>query len=216
LHIQDLPLIQEGFINKSHLFAMRKGELVTDNINHALIVIREEMTKVKEKGGTSGGCIFYNEEGKACRIYQHRPAQCAALACWDTAEFVRAYAGQKLERKDLVDDEALLGLMEEHERRCSYATLETYVRRIESEGEKAVEKILGLLRYDYQFRPFISEKLDLNPEEMALFFGRPLIQTISMFGLQVFRKSDGSFFLTAIKKGGPQKYPPFIYGYRAG
>ncbi|MCP4668971.1 MAG: hypothetical protein GY849_21755, partial [Deltaproteobacteria bacterium] len=46
---------------------------------------------------------------------------------------------------------------------------------------------------------FISKKMDIAPEEMDFLFGRPLMDTIHMFGLQVMRKSDGSFFLTPLE-----------------
>jgi hypothetical protein len=87
-------------------------------------------------------------------------------------------------------------MLEEHERRCSYSVLEKRVKQIESEGEKAVRKILDLLRFDFHLRPFISEKLGLSSEEMDFLFGRPLSDTITMFGLKVVREPDGSFLLT--------------------
>ena len=200
MHLQDLPLIKDGLIKKTHLYTVRKGELVRDNIHDdALVSIPQEIIKVKERKGDPGGCVFYDEEGRACKIYEQRPIQCAALKCWDTAEFMQVYAGRKPERKEVVENEILSRLAEEHEKRCSYATLRKHVKSIESESEGAVEKILELLRYDYQFRQFISENLELNPEEMELYFGRPLIETIGMFGLKVIREPDGAFLLTVIE-----------------
>lgn len=197
LHVQDLPLIKHSLIKKTHLYTIRKGELVRDNVHDdALVIVPQEMIKVKEKRGDAGGCVFYDEEAGACNIYEHRPVQCAALKCWDTAEFLKVYAGRKLERKEVVENEILSKLADEHERRCSYATLRRHVKRIEKEGEGAVESVLELLRYDYEFRQFISKNLDLNPEEMPLYFGRPLMETIGMFGLKVVREPDGAFFLT--------------------
>jgi len=92
-----------------------------------------------------------------------------------------------------------MGVIEAHETRCHYATLEELVKRIEPEGESAVQKILDLLRFDHQIRPFMSEKLGLHPEDMNLYFGRPLIETINMFGLKVRSESDGSFTLSILK-----------------
>jgi hypothetical protein len=45
----------------------------------------------------------------------------------------------------------------------------------------------------------LAERLGLKPEEMEFFFGRPLKETITMFGLQVVQDPDGSFTLTKIK-----------------
>ena len=202
LHIQDLPLIEQSFIKTSSLFTIRKGELVRDNINDELLSGPHEMIKIRTMNGKRDGCLFYDEVGKACSIYKERPVQCSALKCWDTTDFMKIFKSTNLKRKDIIRDGLLLGLIEAHERRCSYLKLEKYVRQIESEGEKAVEKIIDALKFDFQLRPFISEKAGIDPVEMDFIFGRPLIRTIIMFGLKVDRQPDGSFFLTAIKKEG--------------
>jgi Fe-S-cluster containining protein len=197
--MQDLPIIEKDFIQKKDLYTIRKGELVRDNLTYRLVVTDRELIKIKELDGDGGGCIFYDEVGKSCTIYQHRPVQCAALKCWDTEELIKVHMGPKLTREDLVGHKILLGMIEAHEKRCGYLTLEEHVKKIESEGEKSVEKILDILKFDYQLRPFISERLGLNADEMDFFFGRPLIETIIMFGLKVTREPDGSFLLTTIE-----------------
>lgn len=196
MQVQDLPVIESNFIRKQDLYTIRKGEIVHDNIKDGLQASTKELIKIRERGVEKGGCILYNDERKACTIYEKRPSQCSALKCWDTSEFMRVYRGQKLEREDIINDRILLGMIQEHETRCSYSTIEQYVIQIKGEGERAVEKILELLRFDYHLRPFVSEKLGLKLEEMDLFFGRPLIQTITMYGLKVIREPDGTFFLT--------------------
>ena len=199
LQVEDLDLVKKGLIGKKDLYTIRKGELVKDNINEGLVVTERELVKVRERKEESGGCIFYDDPGKACTIYEHRPLQCAALKCWDTTEFLEVFQGPKLMRKQAIEDQVLMGLIEEHERRCGYALLEKLVGEIESKGEEAVEQILDLLKFDYHLRPFVADKLALNPEEMDFFFGRPLTGTITMFGLQVVQAPDGSFFLTTTK-----------------
>jgi Fe-S-cluster containining protein len=194
LQWQDLPLLKQGFIQRKDLFTIRRGELVRDTIVEELRASQQEMVKIREKG--QGGCIFYDAPGKACTIYGHRPVQCAALKCWDTTEFMEVYRGPKLQRKDVLEDEVLLGLIAEHEERCGYARLEEYVEQIETGGEGAIEKILDVLKLDYHVRPFASERLGISHDEMDFFFGTPLIETIRMFGLKVIRESDGSFLLT--------------------
>jgi hypothetical protein len=121
------------------------------------------------------------------------------LKCWDNREFLEVFQGPKLMRKQIIEDQVLLGLIEEHERRCGYATLERLVKEVESKGEEAVQQILDLIKFDYHLRPFVAEKLGLNPEEMEFFFGRPLTKTITMYGLQLVQDSEGSFTLTTIK-----------------
>ena len=199
LQREDLPLLKQKFIQRKDLFTIRKGELIRDNVNENLLVTQVELIKMKERRGGVGGCIFYEDTSRACTIYEHRPVQCSAFKCWDTEDFDRVYSGPKLTRREVVQDEVLLGMLEEHERRCSYSVLEEHIKQIESEGEKAVRKILDLLRFDFHLRPFVSEKLGVSLEEMDFLFGRPLSDTITMFGLKVVREPDESFFLTTAK-----------------
>lgn len=194
LHREDLYMVKRGLIEKRHLYTLRRGEAVRDIVKGGIAVTRQEMIKVRERAG--GGCILYDGEGRACTIYGLRPVQCAALKCWDTSDFMEVYEGPRLERSDLVSNEILMGLIEGHERRCGYGALEGHVRRIATEGEKAVEEIIRILRFDYELRPEASEKLGIKTQEMDFFFGRPLVDTISMFGLKVLRQPGGSFFLT--------------------
>jgi hypothetical protein len=172
-----------------------------DNVRGGIVPADQEMIKVREMKGGGGTCSFYDGGKKACAIYEKRPAQCASLKCWDTAEFMELYQSPKLHRQDIVTNGVLLGLIEEQEKRCSYAALDLQVSRIPSEGDDAVEKILELLKFDHHLRPFLAQKLGLRIEEMDFFFGRPLTHTIVRFGLKVERQPDGGFFLTRLDSG---------------
>lgn len=193
----DVSLVNESVIKRSDLYSIRVGELVQDNIRAELKVTDTELIKVREKTSV-GGCIFYDDAEKACTIYGHRPAQCRALACWDENEFMRVYAEPKAVRNEIVNDQTLLRLIDEHEKRCAYAQLERYVKKIERDGEAAVEKILQALKFDHDIRSLIPEKLGVDPHEMDLILGRPLAETIIMFGLKVVCEPDGSFLLTLL------------------
>ena len=63
-------------------------------------------------------------------------------------------------------------------------------------GSKTIEEIIKILKWDHDLRPLASEKLGITSDESSFYFGRPLTQTIKMFGLRVRREPDGSFFLT--------------------
>lgn len=197
LQIADVSLVYDGFIDRGDLYTIRLGELVRDNIRGELRVTDKEIIKIKEKEKNLG-CIYYDEKAKACTIYEYRPIQCKALACWDESEFMRVYARPKVDRKDIIRDKIILGLMKEHDKRCSYSELDKGVRQIEQEGERAIGRILEALRFDQHIRTFTSKKLGIDSSEMDFLFGRPLTQTITMFGLKVIKKSDGSFFLTVL------------------
>ncbi len=199
LQDEDLPQVKNGRILTHALYTIRTGELVRDNINDQLKISEFELIKFKEKD-PGKGCVQYDEKGQGCKIYDYRPAQCAAQTCWDDSEYMQVYNGPKLTRKTIIQDEILLGLMEQHEKRCDYGVLEKLVKQIETKGEKAVEEILSLLKFDHELRPFVSEKMGVDLNDMDFIFGRPLTETISMFGLKVTREPDGSFFLTAEKE----------------
>jgi Fe-S-cluster containining protein len=198
LQMQDLHLVKNGWLAKKSLLTIRKGEMVRDNIQGTLTVTDQEMIKVREKDGSGRGCLFYDDQAKACRIYQQRPLQCAALKCWDTEDFRRVFGGPKLTRETLIHDETLQGLLEMHEKRCSYELLEGHVRGIEREGEEAVKRIMEILKFDFHLRPFVSRKLGVDEGEMDFIFGRPMIDTIVMFGLKVVQEPDDSFLLTRL------------------
>lgn len=194
----DLPLVTEGLVQLTHLYTLRAGEVVRDNLKGELTVLSQEMLKVREKE-TGGGCIFYDDEARACTIYDRRPIQCVALACWDTREFLRVYNRPKAVRLDIIEDRVLAGLIESHEVRCSYARVEDLVRRIETEGEAAIQPLLELLRFDFSLRPFVCQKLGLEIGDTDFLFGRPLLETMPMFGLKVVQEPGGAFVLTPVQ-----------------
>jgi Fe-S-cluster containining protein len=195
LQMQDLPFGKNPLLQWSHLYTVRTGEPVKNNIDGNLEQTKQEIVKVREKAGKTE-CLFYDDEEKECAIYEHRPVQCAAQACWDESEFFRVYAEPKASRQDIIQDENLMRLVSEHEKRCSYTQLDQWVKRIETDGNKAVEKILSLLKFDHDLRGMVLKKLRLDPTELDFVFGRPLTKTISMFGLKLMKEKDGSFFLT--------------------
>lgn len=187
-------MLKKGVVKRHDLYTIRKGEAVHDNVEGGVVNAPLEMIKIRE--GSGGACVFYEKDGDACTIYEKRPVQCAALQCWDTNGFLEVYEGPKLDRRSSVDNEILMGLIEGHEKRCAYETLEGQLKKIMAEGDRAIEEVLRILQFDFELRPMVVERLGLPPEEMDFFFGRPLVDTIGMFGLKVVRETDGSFLLT--------------------
>jgi Fe-S-cluster containining protein len=195
LQTEDLLQVTKGLIPTHDLYTIRTGELVRDNIQNELKINENELIKLREKD-PGKGCLYYDEKDRACRIYKHRPVQCSAQVCWDDSKYLETYKGPKLTRKEIIQDNILLGLMDQHEKKCSYRVLEKLVRQIETQGAKAVEDLVELLRFDHELRPFVSEKMGLAFNDMDLIFGRPLTETITMFGLRVVQEPDGSFYFT--------------------
>ncbi|MCD6306273.1 MAG: YkgJ family cysteine cluster protein [Deltaproteobacteria bacterium] len=197
LQLRDIPLVMEGPIAPAHLYALRVGELVWDNVHQQWQKTGTEIIKVKEQKGTRA-CLFYDAAKKACTIYEHRPVQCVAMKCWDPSEFMRVYQEPKASRKDIIFDPNLLRLMAVHEAQCGYDRLEHFVKAIENTGEEAVKEVLGILKWDHDLRRMAPENLGLPHDALDLVFGRPLTHTISMFGLKAVRKPDGSYLLTTL------------------
>ncbi len=192
----DLPLFRNRLLDGKYLYTVRKGELVRDNVNGEMHFIDHEIIKIRERKGGEG-CILYDPKEKACTIYAYRPGQCRALACWNDTEFRQVFSQPKAERRDILKDPSLLRLISEHENRCGYGTISHYVKQIETQGEPMVQRILKILQYDHDIRGLARDRLGLDSREMDLLFGRPLTDTIHMFGLAIAEDADGSFLLTA-------------------
>ncbi len=193
LHAEDTPLFEKGILEKQHVYTLRKGEVVR-NIDETLVVLEQEIIKIKGQA-EAWTCMFYNDDQRRCTIYDHRPVECRALKCWDIREFKEVIARPRIQRSDLINsNDGILRLIDAHEQRCAYKTLELAVKGLEGpDSEKAVEKILDLLQYDHYMRPLLMEKLDLPYHTIDFFFGRPLTTTIRMFGLCV--KEEGDSFI---------------------
>jgi len=193
----DAEAVLQGRLPLEALYTIRVGELVHDPIEGRAGIAAREMVKIREKRPFSS-CVFYDGDQRACTIYERRPSQCVALECWNLSEFMRVYEGPKVQRTDLVHDESLLKLMMEHEERCGYGEIAHWVWAIPEKGEAAVQEVIKMLRFDYELRPLAARKLGLPEARMSLYFGRPLLETITMFGLQVVRSADGTFLLTML------------------
>ena len=113
LQKEDVPLVTDGRIRWRRLFTIRPGEIVLDPLEDGLKITESEIIKVRENP-ERGGCIFYRDEKKACAIYEDRPVQCVALACWDPEDFFEVYRRPHAERSDLIKDPTLLALIEAH------------------------------------------------------------------------------------------------------
>ncbi len=198
LHEEDAYLFTKGVLDEAGVYTIRKGEVVR-NLDESLIVLDHEMIKIKGQG-VSWTCMFYNEDQKACRIYEHRPLECRALKCWDLRELEKAMAKPRLQRKDLIDSKSdIHKIIEAHEKRCAYEILRSAVKELPGpNSEEALQRILDLLQYDYYMRPLVTKRLGIRANALDFFFGRALKATVRMFGLCVKREGD-SFLLAPLE-----------------
>lgn len=190
LHREDADLFKKGILKRHHVFTLRKGEAVRD-FEDTLVELAEEMVKIKGQGD-DWTCTFYSQKTSGCTIYAYRPLECRALRCWDLRELKGVLKRPHLKRCDLLQDQGgIMKLIAAHDERCRYDTLKTAVEGLTGDNpEQAVERVIDLVQYDDFMRPFLTEKLGLDPSSMDFLFGRPFSITIRMHGLQVKRQGE--------------------------
>ncbi len=175
LHKTDLPLLEKGYIAPNHLVTLRKGELAYHPVEHSLIELPAEMIKIKgnEEDWT---CGFYDERGKSCLIYAHRPLECEKFACWDTGEIEALFLKDLLGREDIIPKrsslfEVLVAYDEKLPPRMVYSLL----------IEKKEKDLVSLSEFDRLFRSKVGENYGLSQEEMHFFLGRPIARLIEQY-----------------------------------
>jgi Fe-S-cluster containining protein len=199
LHLDDKPLVDRGIISASCLYTLRCGELVRDLVTDRLVELPTELIKLKGQK-ESWTCTFFESGDARCQIYKDRPLECRALKCWDTADFEKIYRSDRLARRDLLEEMAgLWELIFDHEARCAYSTIKQLVSQLaDSDREAALQKIIETVRYDMEIRNLVIEKGSLDSGMTDFLFGRPLMQTMTMFGIKI-EKHDDSY--KVIKSG---------------
>ena len=196
LHVEDISLWSQGLLSRRELYTLRPGEPVRLNVEGRLGSLPEELVKIRQRPET-GHCIFYQEEEKACRIYEHRPLQCRVQACWDPGPSEELWHAGKLSRRHLLrGDREMLELIEAHDKRCSPEKLGAAFGEWYDFGTAAaIEQILDQLRYDTALRSLVRERLGFGEEELEFSFGRPLTHIIRAYGFGVEREDDGTYRL---------------------
>lgn len=185
-HHADRRLIEEGIIHSRCLYTIRRGELAYDNVRECLIPADSDIIKLKSQND-SWTCIFFDEDQAACRIYADRPLECKALQCWNTAEFEKIYRKNRLTRADLMSEiEGLWDLLEDHQRRCDYETIQELVNALEGpQKKKARKQLTEIIQYDIEIRKLVVRRAGLDTDMMDFLFGRPLTITIKNYGIMV-------------------------------
>ncbi len=178
-HLEDREILEKGHILLKHLFTIRKGEPVFDNVRGCFIASPSDIIRIR---GTEGSpvCVFFNPHTNECTIYPYRPLECRLLKCWDTREIEHAYDKQRLSRKDLLNDiPRVMDLVEYHEERCGYGKLKSLIQQADQEKNKsAPDKIDQMAAFDKHFRLLVVENSLCKQEILDFLFGLPLKQTL--------------------------------------
>jgi len=190
-HLEDKVLIEKGIILSKYLYTIREGELCYDNVKKSILPAASDILKIKGQKD-SLTCIFFNEKENECTIYDNRPLECRALKCWDTREIERIYSKNRLTRKDLISPiEGLWDLIEDHQNRCSYETFKLFIDALNKDKkDEVLNGILDIIKYDAQIRELVVQKGSLDPEMTDFIFGRPITETIRIYGFKIIKQND--------------------------
>ncbi|MDJ0818837.1 MAG: YkgJ family cysteine cluster protein [Desulfobacterales bacterium] len=200
-HENDRDLIDNGIIPSRCLFTIRKGEFAYDNVKGSLKPLDSDIIKIKGKGNT-WTCIFFDEAGKQCSIYDNRPRECRALKCWDTRELERIYAKRRLTREDLVADvEGLWDLIADHQERCDYDKIRDAIRELElNDNDTTRRQLAEIIKFDIEIRNLVVTRGGLDEEMLDFLFGRPLTKTLPNYGIEVQRQGEKIILVPKVKR----------------
>ncbi|MBI4965083.1 MAG: YkgJ family cysteine cluster protein [Desulfomonile tiedjei] len=197
---QDVALFTKDILKPTHVITIRHGEPAYSSITEQASATDRELIKIREKTETRE-CIFYGKADKSCQIYESRPSQCRSQECWNPEASVEAAEGAPLTRKDLLEAAGpLWEVILRHEERCSHNELSRSMARLSATRGQCVEEVLEILRFDHHAREFIAEKLNLDPASLDFFFGRPLKESLGLYGLRLQEQGDGSYLLTPLQE----------------
>lgn len=191
LHTADLVLLKKGVIPREHLISVRKGELADNPAAGRVQATTVELVKIAGSG-REWSCCYYDEAGKGCRIYGHRPLACEVLKCWDTAAILALVEKDVLSRLDIVGlEEPLRWLIEEHESLCPVPDLERLAVNIKDIDEAEREALQQLVTRDLAFRDRVVRQLGMSLSLELFAFGRPIFQLLAPLGIQVVMTAAG-------------------------
>ncbi|MGO9377444.1 MAG: YkgJ family cysteine cluster protein [Dissulfurispiraceae bacterium] len=189
LHKEDIDLFNTSILSFDNTFTIRKGELFSVPGDQETYRSFIELIKITPKEGTEE-CIFYSAN-KGCTIYEKRPSQCAAYACWGFNDALTGLEAMALGRKDLFGDvELIFDIIDRHDERCSYEKLADLIETARGGAEAAAEEISEMLQYDAFIRDYVTEKFNIPESSLDLLLGKPMTGRISEFGLKVEREGD--------------------------
>lgn len=176
LHVEDGVLVTQGLIHTRHLYTIRRGELAHDPVRGGLVRVDADIIKIKGSGG-SWTCRFLDDVSNQCRIYDHRPLECRELECWNTSRLEQVYDRGRLSRRDLlVRLDGLWGLIEAHEKSCSYDRIRAWLEGLDAESMR--RRLAEVKTYDAEIRKLMVSRGRLEADMLDFLLGRPVEQVL--------------------------------------
>lgn len=181
----------------AYLYTIRAGEWARDNVRGELAPVPTDVIKINGKGG-SWACQYLDDDQNTCGIYQHRPAECRVLECWDTRTIEALYDKNRLDRKTVLQKQPeFWALVKDHQQRCDYDMLKHLISRLEtSHHEEALKDLSEIIHYDRNIRTLLIEKTQIDPAICDFLFGRPLTITLKGYGIRIKETEQGKWVIT--------------------
>ena len=176
LHKKDFSLLKTGVVKSGDMTTFRKGELAYHPAEKKLVLLSQEMIKIKGQDG-SWKCRFYGGKEKGCLIYAERPIECQALECWDTKKVERLFLKDLLLRRHIFPKG---GAMEELIRSYEKTFPINKIKGLSINGQEK-EKAAELIEKDIFFREKACEALDMDIDSLDFLFGSPVADIIKRF-----------------------------------
>ena len=225
LQKEDMPLVAAGFLPPRVLVTVRAGELAYDEAQHSLSPRKAEMVKLAGTGEAAHPwhCVLHRAD-KLCGIHEHRPAQCRALFCRDTAALEALYAQGQATRHEVLlalpaaQVQGWAAVWAAYEERCALELVLPCLllarQALEEEAASkasstqavqpcptqahAVQQLLDLVRYDYSFRAACSSKGGIAAENLPFLLGRALPSLLDGAGIKLCLLPEGRLGLGII------------------
>lgn len=182
LHSEDRHMIVDGILPSSGLVTYRQGEFAVNPVTGELIRLDREMIKIRGKN-VLGECIYLDDKGKQCGIYDRRPLECRTLRCWNPRDIEELFLKDLLSRRDLIPAGSLLSKFIDKYERSFHARL---IFELSSPKARAyVKNAVQLERMqhdDLKFRRDVCDMLDIDMNSCDFFFGRPVSMLADTFG----------------------------------
>ena len=205
LHAEDMGLLISGVLQLQDLCAFRTGEFVRDTSNGRIVPLPAEIVKIAppfRARPDDWTCRFLTGDNR-CFIHGSKPAECEALFCEEPSALLAMQDHERLDRikilKELKTPAWLADSVEAHEERCAYGPLAELAGQMADDKESR-QAFLHVVEYDRAFRDLIVEKGRVKPEMLDFLFGRPLMKTIIMFGIDARQNADGSVTLVQMTR----------------
>ncbi len=199
LLMEDMPLLRHDVIRPEHLYTVRKGETVYSALEDETVELTHEIIKVQSVKGTSR-CIFFRGLDGLCSIYDNRPMQCRLQECWNPDRMTHISLEYITREHVFGSVDQLLEVIKAHEERCSVEVWKRAMERLAATRGHSVAEVLELLKYDHIARRFLQDKFGVKSEVSALVLGRPLKDSLPLYGLELAEDPGGAFVLQPISE----------------